>query len=105
MEVTFRYRATAVERIKSFSLRVPTTTSPRQQLNVEKPSIVSCDIKGKVSVPRAKGAIIDLGLVPIILPKREEESQGVLESVSGLITTKAVFHDVLIFIMDKDAAQ
>lgn len=105
LEVTFRYRATAVERIKSFSLRVPTTTSPRQQLNVEKPSIVSCDIKGKVSVPRAKGAIIDLGLVPIILPKREEESQGVLESVSGLITTKAVFHDVLIFIMDKDAAQ
>lgn len=104
LEVTFRYRATAVERVKSFSLRVPTITSPRQQLNVEKPSIVSCDIKGKVSIPRTKGAIIDLGLVPIILPKKEEESQSVLESVSEFITTKAVFYDVLIFILNKDAA-
>ena len=65
---------------------------------------MSCDIKGKVSIPRTKGAIIDLGLVPIILPKKEEESQSVLESVSEFITTKAVFYDVLIFILDKDAA-
>ncbi len=105
LEVIFRYRATAVERIKTFSLRVPTVTSPRQQLNVEKPSIVSCDIKGKVSIPRPEGAIIDLGLVPIILPKKEEEPQSVLESVSDFITTKAVFYDVLLFILDKDVAR
>ena len=81
-----------------FSMRVPTATSPRQQLNVEKPSIVSCDFRGKFSIPRSKGAIIDLGLVPLAPPLKKNEPNGVLESVSGLLSQKSVFYNVLLIV-------
>ena len=100
LELTFRYRSTVVEKTRSFSMRVPTSTSPRQQLNVEKPSIVSCDFRGKISVPRSKGAIIDLGLVPLAPPQKSKNNEqgGVLESVSGLLSQKSVFYNVLLII-------
>lgn len=98
LELTFRYRSTVVEKMKSFSMRVPTPTSPRQQLNVEKPSIVSCDFRGKISIPRTRAAIIDLGLVPIALPKKTNEQGNVIESVSGLISQKSAFYNVLLVI-------
>ena len=100
LELTFRYRSTVVEKTRTFSMRVPTSTSPRQQLNVEKPSIVSCDFRGKISVPRSKGAIIDLGLVPLAPPPKSKnnEQNGVLESVSGLLNQKSVFYNVLLII-------
>ena len=98
LELTFRYRSTVVEKTKMFSMRVPTATSPRQQLNVEKPSIVSCDFRGKFSIPRSKGAIIDLGLVPLAPPLKKNEPNGVLESVSGLLSQKSVFYNVLLIV-------
>ena len=100
LELTFRYRSTVVEKARTFSMRVPTSTSPRQQLNVEKPSIVSCDFRGKISVPRSKGAIIDLGLVPLAPPtkKKNNEPNGALESISGFLSQKSVFYDVLLVI-------
>jgi hypothetical protein len=98
VEVTFRYRSTIVEKTRSFSIRVPTSTSPRQQLSVEKPSIVSCDFRGKISVPRSKSAIVDLGLVPLALPPRSSEQGGLIGSVSSLISQKSVFYNVLLII-------
>ena len=102
LEVMFRYRATVVERAKTFSLRVPTPTSPRQQLSVEKPMIVSCDFRGKTSFERTKCAIVDLGLVPLILPKKDGESSGFVESVSNLVAPKSVYYDVLLIIGDAE---
>ena len=100
--MTFRYRSTTVEKTRSFSMRVPTATSPRQQLNVEKPSIVSCDFRGKISAPRSKSAIVDLGLVPLALPKNSEQGGGVIESVSGLISQKTVFYNVLMIVEESE---
>lgn len=102
LEMTFRYRSTTVEKTRSFSMRVPTATSPRQQLNVEKPSIVSCDFRGKISAPRSKSAIVDLGLVPLALPKNSEQGGGVIESVSGLISQKTVFYNVLMIVEESE---
>lgn len=98
VEILFRYRATVVERSKTFSMKVPTPTQPRQQLNVEKPMIVSCDFRGKIAFPRSKSAIIDLGLIPIILPNKGGESAGFVESVSNLVSPKTIYYDVLLLI-------
>lgn len=98
LEVLFRYRATVVERTKTFSLKVPTPTQPRQQLNVEKPMIVSCDFRGKVAFSRSKSAIIDLGLIPLILPSKGTDNSGLVESVSNLVSSKPIFYDVLLLV-------
>ena len=79
-------------------MKVPTPTQPRQQLNVEKPMIVSCDFRGKIAFPRSKSAIIDLGLIPIILPNKGGESAGFVESVSNLVSPKTIYYDVLLLI-------
>ncbi len=102
LEVTFRYNATVVERTKTFGMRVPTTTSPRQQLEVERPHIVSCDVCGKISFPRTKSFIVDLGMVPLTGAKKINDSKGgVAESVSNFVGVKTSFYDVLI-IFDSD---
>lgn len=101
LELLVRYRSTVVEKTKTFSMRVPTSTSPRQQLNVEKPSIVSCDFSCKISSPRSKRVVVDLGLAPLTPPQKTAEQNGVLESVSGLLSQKSVFYDVIILVEEK----
>lgn len=98
LETTFRYSATVVERMKTFNMRVPTTVAPRQQLQVERPQIVSCEIMGKISLPSAKSAIIDLGMVPLTGIKKESESTSLVDSVSNIVSTRSAFYDVLILI-------
>ncbi|MDO5309095.1 MAG: hypothetical protein Q4G03_06330 [Planctomycetia bacterium] len=98
LETSFRYRCTVVEKWRALAMRVPTPAAPRQQLNVEKPSIVSCDFRGKISIPQGKCAIIDLGMVPMVLPKKETESNGIMDSVTNLTAKKGVYYDVLILI-------
>ncbi|MBQ9873911.1 MAG: hypothetical protein IJM30_05570 [Thermoguttaceae bacterium] len=97
-ELSFRYQATVVERMKTFSMRVSTESSPRAQLTVERPEIASCDISGKISVPRSKAAIIDLGMVPFVGGKKESENGGLVESVSNIVSSKSAFYDVVIFV-------
>lgn len=97
LEALVRFRATVVEKTTTFGLRVPTETAPRQRLDVERPSIVSCDVRAKLAFPRAKGAILDLGAAPLILPKASE-SGGVVGSVSRFVAPPSIFYSVVVFI-------
>lgn len=97
VETLARYRATVVEKTATFGMRVPTSTAPRQRLEVERPSIVSCDFRAKLAFPRTKGAILDLGAVPLILPKAAE-SGGVVESVARFVAPQTAFYNVVIFL-------
>jgi hypothetical protein len=96
-ETLVRYRATVVEKTAKFGMRVPTSTAPRQRLEVERPSIVSCDVRVKLAFPRTKGAILDLGAVPMILPKGAEAS-GIVESVSRFVAPQTAFYNVVVFL-------
>ena len=103
LEIMFRYRSTVVDRTKTFGLRVPTPAAPRQQLNVEKPMIISCDFRGKVAFERSHCAIIDLGMTPFTLPKKNGASEtGLVETMSNLVAPKTVFYDVLLIISQTD---
>ncbi|MBR4832711.1 MAG: hypothetical protein IKU86_00050 [Thermoguttaceae bacterium] len=97
VEALVRHRATVVEKTTTFGLRVPTETAPRQRLDVERPSIVSCDVRVKLAFPRAKGAILDLGAVPLILPKTSETG-GVVGSVSRIVAPPSSFYNVVVFV-------
>ena len=98
LEVSFHYQATVVERMKTFNLRLPTNLAPRQQLMVERPQIVSCDVVGRISLPVTKTAIIDLGMVPLVVAKKENDSGGLVESALNVVSTKSAFYDVLILV-------
>ncbi|MBP5621710.1 MAG: hypothetical protein J6X44_06825 [Thermoguttaceae bacterium] len=103
LEVTFRYSATVVEKMRTFNMRVPTAVAPRQQLEVERPQIVSCDVSGRIALPRSKGVIVDLGMTPLAGVKKENEPKGALtESVSGIVGSKSAFYDVLIIVNGAD---
>ncbi len=97
VEALVRHRATVVEKTTTFGARVPTETAPRQRLDVERPSIVACDARVKLAFPRAKGAILDLGAVPLILPKSSEPG-GVVGSVSRFVAPPSIFYNVVVFI-------
>ncbi len=99
LEVGFQYNSTVVEKMKSFSMHVPTPSAPRQQLEIQRPEIVSCDIRGRISIPRSKSAIIDLGMVPLALNKKGngESNGGLMGSVSNMFS-KSAFYDVLLII-------
>jgi hypothetical protein len=97
LETLVRYRATVVEKTATFGMRVPTSTAPRQRLEVERPSIVSCDVRAKLAFPRTKGAILDLGAVPMILPKAAESS-GIVGSVSRFVAPQSAFYNVVVFL-------
>ncbi len=97
LETLVRYRATVVEKTATFGMRVPTPTAPRQRLEVERPSIVSCDVRAKLAFPRTKGAILDLGAVPMVLPKAAETS-GIVESVSRFVAPQTAFYNVVVFL-------
>ena len=98
LETLIHYQSTAVDRSKTFSMRVPTATAPRQQLEVQRPEIVSCDIFVKTSTPRGKSTIIDLGMVPLAGIKKTESNGGLVDSVSELVSSKSAFYDVLVLI-------
>lgn len=100
VEVGFRYNATVVQKTKTFSMRVPTASAPRQQLEVQRPEIVSCDFRGRIAVPRSKAAIVDLGMVPLNLTKKANETSGTgfMESVSNIVSSKSAYYNVLILI-------
>ena len=102
LEVLFHYIATVIERSRSFDVRIPTATMPRQQLEVERPEIVSCDITGKISITKSMSAIIDLGMVPLSLTKKVEPSKGLVDRVTELATSNSPFYNVLIFISRTD---
>lgn len=103
LEVAFRYSATVVEKMRSFNMRVPTAVAPRQQLEVERPQIVSCDISGRIAFPRTKCVIVDLGMTPLAGVRRESEPKGGLtESVSEIVGSKSAFYDVLIIVASAD---
>ena len=97
VETLVRYRATVVEKTATFGMRVPTSTAPRQRLEVERPSIVSCDVRMKLAFPRTKGAILDLGAVPMILPKTAEAG-GIVENVSRFVAPQSAFYNVVVFL-------
>lgn len=99
LETLVRYRATVVEKTSTFGLRVPTETAPRQRLEVERPSIVSCDFRAKLAFPRTKGAILDLGAVPMILPKTAE-ANGIVGSVSRFVAPQSAFYNVVVFLVE-----
>ncbi len=99
VETLVRYRATVVEKTATFGLRVPTETAPRQRLEVERPSIVSCDVRAKLAFPRTKGAILDFGAVPMILPKTAEAS-GIVGSVSRFVAPQSAFYNVVVFLVE-----
>lgn len=99
LETLVRYRATVVEKTATFGMRVPTETAPRQRLEVERPSIVSCDVRAKLAFPRTKGAILDLGAVPMILPKTAEAS-GIVGSVSRFVAPQTAFYNVVVFLSE-----
>ncbi len=96
LETLVRYRATVVEKTATFGMRVPTETAPRQRLEVERPAIVSCDVRAKLAFPRTKGAILDLGAVPMVLPKTAE-SGGIVGSVSRFVAPQSAFYNVVVF--------
>ena len=99
VETLVRYRATVVEKTSTFGLRVPTSTAPRQRLEVERPSIVSCDVRTKLAFPLTNGAILDLGAVPMILPKTAEAS-GIVGSVSRFVAPQTAFYNVVVFLKE-----
>jgi len=99
LETLVRYRATVVEKTATFGMRVPTEAAPRQRLEVERPTIVSCDVRAKLAFPRAKGAILDLGAVPMILPKAAEAS-GIVGSVSRFVAPQTAFYNVVVFLAE-----
>lgn len=101
VETLVRYRATVVEKTSTFGMRVPTSTAPRQRLEVERPSIVACDVRTKLAFPRTKGAILDLGAVPMILPKTAEAS-GIVESVSRFVAPQSAFYNVVVFLEEAE---
>lgn len=97
VEILFRYDATVVEKTKLFNLRVPTSTAPRQQFEVERPAIVSCDVKGKIGLQRSKTAIVDLGLAPMTPPNKNERT-GVVGAITKFVAPQSAFYNVLIII-------
>ncbi|MBR5243747.1 MAG: hypothetical protein IKW13_05885, partial [Thermoguttaceae bacterium] len=99
-ETLVRYQATVVEKTATFGMRVPTSTAPRQRLEIERPSIVSCDVRARLAFPRDKGAILDLGAVPMILPKTAE-STGVVESVARFVAPQTAFYNVVVFLAEE----
>lgn len=99
LEVGIHYNSTVVGKMKTFSMYVPTPSSPRQQLEIQRPEIISCDIGCKISIPRTKSAIIDLGMAPLALNKKNGNSNGgFVESFSNIVFSKSTYYNVLIVI-------
>lgn len=89
--------STVIEKMHTFPLRIPTSQSPRQQLNGETPQIAAREVKEKISFPRDRILLIDLGLVPIPEPTKEDGS-GFGDSISKIISGKSIWRNLLVFV-------
>lgn len=97
IEFLFACRSTAVEKMLSVPLKVPTSASPRQQLPAEVPQVVSCDIQDKISFPKDQIFLVDMGMIPIVFASQPEGS-GPLGGLSKIVGGKSVWRNVLIFV-------
>ncbi len=98
LELTFRFRSTVVEKTKAYSVKIP--TEPRLQLTAERPVVLSSDFRGKVAFARSKAAIVDLGVVPLPIPKKNASSD-LIDNLSEIVGAKTAFCNVLIFIEER----
>ena len=97
-EILFSCRSTAIEKMHSFSLKVPTSDAPRQQLEAETPQIVQTEITDKISFPLDQVFLLDLGMVPM----PEGVSDGKSSSISEIVSGKSIFKNVLVLIQKSD---
>ena len=104
IEFFFSCQSTAVEKTHTFPLKVPTASSPRQQLTAEVPQIVSREIKDKISFPKDKILLLDLGMIPFA-PETRSESAGIAGGLSKVIGAKPLWRNVLIFVQSGGTAQ
>jgi len=92
IEFYFSCQSTVIEKMHSFQLKVPTSESPRQQLSGETPQIASREMKDKISFPKDRVLLIDLGMVP--MPKQKAEDSG----LSKLFGGENCWQNLLIFV-------
>ena len=97
IEFMISCNSTVVEKMHSFALRIPTSQSPRQQLNGETPQIATREVEEKISFPRDRILLIDLGLVPIP-EKTNGQEPGLGDSLSKIMGGKSLWRDLLVFV-------
>lgn len=103
IEFFFSCQSTAIEKSLSFPLKVPTAAAPRQQLNAEVPQIASRNIKDKISFPKDKILLLDLGMIPVP-PESRPDTTGLAGSLSKVIGGKPLWRNVLIFVQSGGTA-
>ncbi|MDO4587386.1 MAG: hypothetical protein Q4C95_08820 [Planctomycetia bacterium] len=96
LEFLFKCQSSVIEKMHSFSLKIPTQSSPRQQLTAEIPQIAHSNLTGKISFPKESVFLLNLGMIPMILT--ESTSSGFVGNFSKLISSQSVYYNVLIVI-------
>lgn len=97
VEFLFTCRAAAVEKMLTVPLKVPTSSSPRQQLDAAVPQIAARELKDKISFPKSQVFLLDLGMIPI-QPGENVSSGGLTASLSKTFGGKSVYRNVLLFL-------
>lgn len=97
-EILFSCNSTVIEKTLSVPLKIPTTSAPRQILNAETPQIAHTELTDKVSFPLDQAFLLDLGMIPM----PEEASVDKPLSLSGIVSGRPIYKNVLVLIRKND---
>ena len=106
VEFLFRCESLVVEKMHSYGLKIPTVNAPRQMMNVELPQILRCERKDKISYPKDRVFLLDLGMIPLVASGTATDSKnsGFMGGVSRMISGETHFKNVLVFIQCQPTA-
>ena len=97
-EILFSCSSTVVGQTLPVPLKIPTASAPRQILNAETPQIAHTELTDKVSFPLDQAFLLDLGMVPM----PEEASADKPLSLSGIVSGRSIYKNVLVLIRKND---
>ena len=97
-EILFSCSSTVVGQTLPVPLKIPTASAPRQILNAETPQIAHTELTDKVSFPLDQAFLLDLGMIPM----PEEASADKPISLSGIVSGRSIYKNVLVLIRKND---
>ncbi|MBQ6157824.1 MAG: hypothetical protein IJJ20_02300 [Thermoguttaceae bacterium] len=97
-EILFSCSSTVVGQTLPVPLKIPTASAPRQILNAETPQIAHTELTDKVSFPLDQAFLLDLGMIPM----PEEASVDKPISLSGIVSGRSIYKNVLVLIRKND---
>ena len=97
-EILFSCSSTVIGQTLPVPLKIPTASAPRQILNAETPQIAHTELTDKVSFPLDQAFLLDLGMIPM----PEEASVDKPLSLSGIVSGRSIYKNVLVLIRKND---